>query len=77
MDKIRREFWKSYRPRQEIEAYKEQISANQARAEKINELRRLEGFLANTSRHNRIEYLQEERRNMWEKNNVANSEGLL
>ena len=39
MDRIRREFWTSYRPRQEIEAYREQIVANQKRAEKVNELR--------------------------------------
>ena len=77
MDRIRREFWQSYRPRQEIEAYREQIVANQARAEKANELRRLEGFLANSSRHSRIEYLTGERRKMWQQLNVADSSGLM
>ena len=34
MDRIRKEFWSSYRPRQEITAYREQIVADQKRAEK-------------------------------------------
>ena len=56
MDKIRKEFWASYRPRQEIEAYREQITAGQKRAEKVNELRRIEGLLSKTTRHHRLSY---------------------
>ena len=56
MDKIRKEFWASYRPRQEIEAYREQITAGQKRAEKVNELRRIEGMLSKTTRHHRLGY---------------------
>ena len=77
MDKIRKEFWASYRPRQEIEAYREQITAGQKRAEKVNELRRLEGLLANTTRHHRIAYIQGERQKLWQSLNVADSSGLL
>ena len=58
MDKIRKEFWASYRPRREIEAYREQITAGQKRAEKVNELRRIEGLLAKTTRHHRLGYLR-------------------
>ena len=56
MDKMRKEFWASYRPRQEIEAYREQITAGQKRAEKMNELRRIEGMLSKTTRHHRLGY---------------------
>ena len=58
MDKIRKEFWASYRPRQEIEAFREQITAGQKRAEKVNELRRIEGLLSKTTRHHRLGYLR-------------------
>ena len=77
MDRIRKEFWASYRPRQEIEAYREQVTAGQKRAEKVNELRRLEGLLANTTRHHRIGYIQGERQKLWQSLNVADSSGLL
>ena len=84
MDRIRREFWTSYRPRQEIEAYREQIVANQRRAEKVNELRRLEGALANTTRHHRLGYIRGERERLTGVRDqllaslgVTNSEGLL
>ena len=83
MDRIRREFWTNYRPRQEIEAYKEQIVANQKRAEKVNELRRLEGALANTTRHHRMGYIAGEKRltgvrdQLLASLGVTNSEGLL
>ena len=81
MDRIRREFWTSYRPRQEIEAYREQIVANLKRAEKVNELRRLEGVLAGTTRHHRLGYIRDriegERAKVWQSLNVANSDGLL
>ena len=77
MDRIRREFWTSYRPRQEIEAYKEQLVANQKRVEKVNELRRLEGLLADTTRNHRMDYIRGERDKMWQSLNVANSDGLL
>ena len=77
MDRIRKEFWTSYRPRQEIEAFREQIVANQKRAEKVNELRRLEGILADTTRDHRIGYIRGERAKVWQSLNVANSDGLL
>ena len=77
MDRIRKEFWSSYRPRQEIAAYREQIVADQKRAEKVNELRRLEGHIASMQRGPRLKYLEGERSKIWASFNVANSDGLL
>ena len=77
MDRIRKEFWSSYRPRQEITAYREQIVADQKRAEKVNELRRLEGHIASMQRGPRLKYLEGERSKIWSSFNVANSDGLL
>ena len=55
--------------------------ANQKRAEKVNELRRLEGVLAGTSRHHRLGYIRDriegEREKRWQSLNVADSSGLL
>ena len=84
MDKIRKEFWASYRPRQEIEAFREQITAGQKRAEKVNELRRIEGLLAKTTRHHQMIYqrprdhhLDGVREQLMSSLGVTNSEGLL
>ena len=83
MDKIRKEFWASYRPRQEIEAYREQITAGQKRAEKVNELRRIEGLLAKTTRHHQMTYQRKRdhldgvREQLMSSLGVTNSEGLL
>ena len=46
LDHIRKEYWRNYRPRAEIAGYMEEMRANQARAEKIHELRRVEGYLS-------------------------------
>ena len=77
MDKIRKEFWSSYRPRQEIEAFREQLVANQKRAENVNALRHMEGLLADTTRNHRLGYIQRERDKMLQSLNVADSKGLL
>ena len=45
LDHIRREYWRNYRPRVEQEALAKELRANQERADKINELRRVEGML--------------------------------
>ena len=77
MDKNRKEFWSSYRPRQEIEAYREQLVASQKRAEKVHALRRMEGLLLHTTRTNELGDIRRERDKMWQSMNVANSDGLL
>ena len=78
MDLIRREHWQSYRPRQEITAYREQIVADQRRAEKSNELRRLEGMLKDrTTRPHRLAPLEGERSKIWASFNVSNSDSLV
>ncbi len=43
----------------------------------MNEPRRLEGFIANTTRHHRLEYIKGERAQLWQQLNVEKSDGLL
>ena len=78
MDRIRREHWQSHRHRQEITADREQIVADQKRAEKLNELRRLEGMLKDrATRPHRLKYLEGERSKIWASFNVSKSDSLL
>ena len=44
-DRLRKDFWRRHKEREELKVYKDRIAQNQKRAEHINEVRRIEGFL--------------------------------
>ena len=77
LDHIRKEYWRNYRPRAEIAGYMEEMRANQARAEKIHELRRVEGYLSIMQPEFRKNYLERARRDLWKSLKVVDSDGLL
>ena len=71
------EYWRNYRPRAEIAGYMEEMRANQARAEKVHELRRVEGYLSTMQPEFRKNYLERARRDLWKSLKVVDSQGLL
>ena len=77
LDHIRREYWKDYRPRVEQLTIQAELRANQERADKINELRRVEGMLQTMHPHSRLEYLNHAKVKLWKELKVADSTGLL
>ena len=77
LDHIRREYWRDYRPRVEQQAIQAELRANQERADKINELRRVEGMWQTMHPHNRLAYLNDAKVKLWKELNVADSTGLL
>ena len=66
LDHIRREYWRNYRPRVEQEAIATELRANQERADKINELRRVEGMLQTMHPYSRLAYLDDAKKKLWE-----------
>ena len=76
LDHIRREYWKDYRPRVEQLAIQAELRANQERADKINELRRVEGAVANNASPQQTRVPKRREQNMWKELNVADSTGL-
>ena len=74
---MRKEYWRNYKSRAEIAGYMEEMRANQARAEKINELRRVEGYLSTVQPELRYRYLNRAKEDLWKQLNVADSQGLL
>ena len=46
-ERLRKDFWRNHKERGELLAYKEHIAQGQKRADYTNEVRRIEGFLAN------------------------------
>ena len=77
LDHIRLEYWRNYRPRVEQEALAKELRANQERADKINELRRVEGMLQTMHPYSRLAYLDDAEKKLWKELNVADSTGLL
>ena len=77
LDHIRREYWKNYRPRVEQLALQSELRSNQERADKINELRRVEGMLQTMHPHSRHAYLNDAKVKLWKDLKVADSTGLL
>ena len=61
----------------EQEALAKELRANQERADKINELRRVEGMLQTMHPHSRLAYLDDAKKKLWKELNVADSTGLL
>jgi hypothetical protein len=43
--RLRQDYWKRHKERADLIIYKERLVANQRRAENVNEVRRVEGFL--------------------------------
>ena len=57
-ERLRKDFWRRHKERGELLVYKEAIAKNQRRAEHVNEVRRIEGFLQSNLTHQaRKEYL--------------------
>ena len=77
LDHIRREYWKNYRPRVEQLALQSELRSNQERADKVNELRRVEGMLQTMHPHSRNAYLNDANVKLWKELKVADSTGLL
>ena len=77
LDHIRKEYWRNYRPRAEIAGYMEEMRANQARAEKVHELRTVEGYLSTMQPEFRKRYLERAREDLWKSLRVVDSSGLL
>ena len=77
LDHVRKEYWRNYRPRAEIAGYMEELRANQARAEKVHELRRVEGYLSTMQPEMRKRYLERAREDLWKSLKVVDSQGLL
>ena len=58
-ERLRQDFWRRHKERGELAVYKERIAQNQRRAEYINEVRRIEGFLQSNLTHaSRKDYLR-------------------
>ena len=55
----------------------EEMRANQARAEKVHELRRVEGYLSTMQPEFRKRYLERAREDLWKSLKVVDSSGLL
>ena len=77
LDHIRREYWTNYRPRVEQLALQSELRSNQERADKVNELRRVEGMLQTMHPHSRNGYLNDAKIKLWKDLKVADSTGLL
>ena len=43
--RLRQDYWRQHKARGELAVYKDMIAKNQKRAEAVNEVRRIEGFL--------------------------------
>ena len=55
----------------------EEMRANQARAEKVHELRRVEGYLSRMQPEFTKRYLERAREDLWKSLEVVDSSGLL
>ena len=57
-ERLRKDFWRHHKERGELLAYKEHIAQGQKRADYINEVRRIEGFLQHNLTHGaRLQHL--------------------
>ena len=64
-ERLRRDFWKRHKDREELLIYKDRLVSNQKRAEYTKEVRRLEGFLQHDLVHaSRIDYMKGSRDNL-------------
>ena len=58
-ERLGKDFWRRHKDRSELLVYKERIADNQKRAEYVNEVRRIEGFLQhNLTYQARRDYLE-------------------
>ena len=57
-ERLRKDYWRRLQERGELAVYKDMIAKNQRRAEVVNEVRRIAGFLErNQARASRLLYL--------------------
>ena len=57
--RLRKDYWRQHKERGELALYKDMIAKNQRRAEGVNEVRRIEGFIQSDLTHPaRIAYLE-------------------
>ena len=66
--RLRKDYWRQHKERGELALYKDMIAKNQRRAEGVNEVRRIEGFLQrDLTQPARIAYLENRlERKLWE-----------
>ena len=63
--RLRQDYWRQHKARGELVLYKDMIAKNQRRAEGVNEVRRIAGFLErNQARASRLLYLGEKQKEM-------------
>ena len=63
--RLRQDYWRQHKARGELQIYKDMIAKNQKRAEGVNEVRRIAGFLErNQARASRLLYLGERQKEM-------------
>ena len=66
--RLRQDYWRRHKERADLLVYKENIAQNQRRADYVNEVRRLEGFLQhNLTYESRRSYLEKASGNLKEK----------
>ena len=58
-ERLRQDYWRRHKERGELLVYKERLAKNQRRAERVNEVRRIEGFLqSDLTQQARLDYLR-------------------
>ena len=57
--RLRKDYWRHHKQREDLRVYRERLQQNQKRANYINEVRRIEGFIQSNLTHpSRLDYLR-------------------
>ena len=56
-ERMRREYWRNYKQREELLVLKESLALKQKQADVFNELQRVEGYIGNLTHASRLSYL--------------------
>ena len=71
-ERLRKDYWRTHKERQELLVYKERLAQAQKRAEYVNEVRRVEGFLQHNLTYGaRRQYLEGRKTQMLKKLGVS------
>ena len=71
-ERLRKDYWRTHKERKELLVYKERLAQAQKRAEYVNEVRRVEGFLQHNLTYGaRRQYLEGRKTQMLKKLGVS------
>ena len=71
-ERLRKDFWRNHKQRQELLVYKKHLAQSQKRATYVNEVRRIEGFLQHNLTYGaRRHYLEGRKTEMLKKLGVS------